>query len=34
MQSGRYTVANLLHRLSVTPDPWQDVRKAARRLPG
>jgi bifunctional non-homologous end joining protein LigD len=34
MQSGRYTVANLLHRLSVTPDPWQDVRKAARQLPG
>jgi bifunctional non-homologous end joining protein LigD len=34
MQSGRFTVANLLHRLSVTPDPWQDVRKAARRLPG
>jgi bifunctional non-homologous end joining protein LigD len=33
MQSGRFTVVNLRHRLSVTPDPWQDVRKAARRLP-
>jgi bifunctional non-homologous end joining protein LigD len=34
MRSGRFTVANLLHRLSRTPDPWQDVRKDARRLPG
>jgi len=33
MQSGRFTVANLFHRVSRTPDPWQDLRKAARRLP-
>jgi bifunctional non-homologous end joining protein LigD len=33
MQSGRFTVANLLHRVAHVPDPWKDLRKAARRLP-
>jgi bifunctional non-homologous end joining protein LigD len=34
MQSGRFTVGNLMHRLAHVPDPWQDLRKRARRLPG
>jgi bifunctional non-homologous end joining protein LigD len=34
MQSGRFTVVNLMHRLAHVPDPWKDVRKKARRLPG
>jgi len=34
MRSGRFTVANLLHRLTHVADPWKDMRKAARRLPG
>ncbi|KAB2918462.1 MAG: DNA ligase D [Hyphomicrobiaceae bacterium] len=33
MRPDRFTVANLLHRLSRVDDPWQDVRKKARRLP-
>ncbi|MBX9590000.1 MAG: DNA ligase D [Hyphomonadaceae bacterium] len=33
MRSDRFTVANLLHRLSRGSDPWKDVRKAASRLP-
>ena len=33
MRSDRFTVANLLHRLSRGSDPWKDVRKAAKRLP-
>ena len=34
MQSGRFKVGNLLHRVTHVPDPWQDLRKKARRLPG
>jgi bifunctional non-homologous end joining protein LigD len=34
MRSGRFTVVNLLHRLARVPDPWKDMRKRARRLPG
>ena len=33
MHSDRFTVGNILHRLSRGEDPWADVRKAARRLP-
>jgi bifunctional non-homologous end joining protein LigD len=33
MHSDRFTIGNLLHRLSRGEDPWADVRKAARRLP-
>jgi bifunctional non-homologous end joining protein LigD len=33
MRSGRFTVGNLLNRLSHLADPWQDLRKKARRLP-
>ncbi len=33
MRSDRFTVGNLLHRLSRGSDPWKDVRKAAKRLP-
>jgi bifunctional non-homologous end joining protein LigD len=33
MRSGRFTVGNLLNRLSHVPDPWKDLRKKARRLP-
>ena len=32
IRSDRFTVSNLLHRLSRASDPWRDVRKAARRL--
>jgi bifunctional non-homologous end joining protein LigD len=34
MRSGRFTVGNLLNRLTHVADPWQDMRKRARRLPG
>jgi bifunctional non-homologous end joining protein LigD len=34
MRSGRFTVGNLLNRLAHLTDPWKDVRKKARRLPG
>jgi bifunctional non-homologous end joining protein LigD len=34
MRSSRFTVGNLLNRLSHVPDPWKDLRKKARRLPG
>jgi bifunctional non-homologous end joining protein LigD len=34
MRSGRFTVGNLLNRLTHVPDPWKDLRKKARRLPG
>ncbi|MBO0764138.1 MAG: DNA ligase D [Hyphomicrobiaceae bacterium] len=34
MRSGRFTVGNLLNRLSHLADPWRDLRKKARRLPG
>jgi bifunctional non-homologous end joining protein LigD len=34
MRSGRFTVGNLLNRLAHLSDPWKDVRKRARRLPG
>ena len=34
MQSGRFTVGNLLHRLTRVSDPWKETRKKARRLPG
>ncbi len=34
MRSGRFTVGNLLNRLAHVPDPWKDLRKKARRLPG
>ena len=34
MRPDRFTVLNLQHRLSHIEDPWRDVRKAARRLPG
>ncbi len=33
MRPDRFTVANLLHRLSRVDDPWKDVRRKARRLP-
>jgi bifunctional non-homologous end joining protein LigD len=33
MRSARFTVGNLLNRLSHVPDPWKDLRKKARRLP-
>jgi bifunctional non-homologous end joining protein LigD len=33
MRSGRFTVGNLLNRLSHLADPWQHLRKKARRLP-
>ncbi len=33
MRPDRFTVLNLLHRLSNIDDPWRDVRKMARRLP-
>jgi bifunctional non-homologous end joining protein LigD len=33
MRPDRFTVLNLLHRLSNIDDPWRDVRKSARRLP-
>jgi bifunctional non-homologous end joining protein LigD len=34
MRPDRFTVLNLLHRLAHIDDPWRDVRKRARRLPG
>jgi bifunctional non-homologous end joining protein LigD len=34
MRSGRFTVSNLLNRLTHLTDPWKDMRKRARRLPG
>ena len=34
MRSGRFTVGNLLNRLAHASDPWRDIRKRARRLPG
>jgi DNA primase len=34
MRSGRFTVGNLLNRLAHVHDPWKDLRKKARRLPG
>jgi bifunctional non-homologous end joining protein LigD len=34
MRSGRFTVGNLLNRLSHLADPWQNLRKRAHRLPG
>jgi bifunctional non-homologous end joining protein LigD len=34
MRSGRFTVGNLLNRLAHVSDPWRDLRKRARRLPG
>jgi bifunctional non-homologous end joining protein LigD len=33
LRSDRFTIGNLLHRLSRAEDPWKDLRKAARRLP-
>ena len=33
IHSGRFTISNLLHRLSRGDDPWKDVRRVARRLP-
>ena len=33
MRSDRFTISNLLHRLSRGNDPWKDLRKMARRLP-
>ena len=33
MRSDRFTIANLLHRLSRGDDPWRDLRKAAKPLP-
>ena len=33
MRSGRFTVGNLLNRLTHLSDPWKDLRKRARRLP-
>jgi bifunctional non-homologous end joining protein LigD len=33
MRSGRFTVGNLLNRLTHLADPWKDLRKRARRLP-
>jgi bifunctional non-homologous end joining protein LigD len=34
MRSGRFTVGNLLNRLTHLTDPWKDLRNRARRLPG
>ncbi|HEX5958378.1 MAG TPA: hypothetical protein VFY92_06950, partial [Hyphomicrobiaceae bacterium] len=34
MRSNRFTVGNLLNRLAHVPDPWKDLRRKARRLPG
>jgi bifunctional non-homologous end joining protein LigD len=34
VHSDRFTVMNLLHRLTHVEDPWRDLRKQARRLPG
>jgi bifunctional non-homologous end joining protein LigD len=34
MRSGRFTVGNLLNRLAHLSDPWKEMRKKARRLPG
>jgi bifunctional non-homologous end joining protein LigD len=34
MRSGRFTVGNLLNRLAPVGDPWKDLRRKARRLPG
>jgi bifunctional non-homologous end joining protein LigD len=34
MRAGRFTVGNLLNRLAHVADPWKDLRKKARRLPG
>jgi bifunctional non-homologous end joining protein LigD len=33
MRSGRFTVGNILNRLTHVADPWKDLRKKARRLP-
>jgi len=33
IHSGRFTISNLLHRLSRGDDPWKDVRRVAKRLP-
>lgn len=33
IRSDRFTISNLLHRLSRGNDPWKDVTRAARRLP-
>lgn len=33
VSSDRFTISNLLHRLSRGDDPWKDVRRIARRLP-
>jgi DNA primase len=33
MRPDRFTVLNLLQRLTHIDDPWKDMRKAARRLP-
>ena len=33
MRSDRFTISNLLHRLSRGDDPWKDLRKAAKPLP-
>lgn len=33
IRSDRFTISNLLHRLSRGNDPWKDVRRTARRLP-
>jgi bifunctional non-homologous end joining protein LigD len=34
MRSGRFTVGNILNRLTYIADPWKDMRRKARRLPG
>jgi bifunctional non-homologous end joining protein LigD len=34
MRSGRFTVGNLLNRLTHVADPWRGMRRRARRLPG
>ena len=34
LRSDRFTMANLLHRLAHLEDPWADLAKMARRLPG
>ncbi len=34
LRSDRFTMANLLHRLAHLKDPWADLAKMARRLPG
>jgi DNA primase len=34
MRSDRFTMANLQHRLAHLRDPWADLAKIARRLPG